>query len=266
MPDSNHPYIGICDFESGQQAQTMARLLTNESHPLSTRLLMVGVMISRKILNGIETKWSTVWPPKEKLASIFGNFPRVFNTLHYADYDGIDVWRNLLTAARFGGVNLDALQLDMIWPNIEDLYLFRDARPNLKIVLQISSRALAAVDDDPIKLCRRLEEYAGTLDYILLDKSMGRGLGLDAATLLPYLREVHTRIPDLALAVAGGLGPNTLHLIEPIVREFPDISIDAQSQLRGSGNAMDPIDWGRAALYLQRAVKLFSEATSSSIQ
>ncbi|MBU0625337.1 hypothetical protein KKF05_03270 [Patescibacteria group bacterium] len=256
------PYIGICDFLSGSQALAMARLLSAESHPLSLRQLMVGVMISRKTLNGIESKWTAVWPPKEQLAGIFVQHHRVFNTLHYADDEGVDVLLNLMRATHFGGPNLNAVQLDMIWPDPDSLFIFGDARPDLKVILQINSRAFAAVNDDPIKLRQRLETYSGALDYVLLDKSMRRGLGLDAVGLLPYLRELHDRLPDLGLTVAGGLGPNTLDLIEPIVKEFPGVSIDAQGQLRSSGNALDPIDWGRAALYLKQAIKLFAGEVS----
>lgn len=61
----------------------------------------------------------------------------------------------------------------------------------------------------------------------------------------------------MALAVAGGLGPDTMELINPIAESFPDISIDAQGKLRPSGNALDPIDWNLAEKYLSRSVAMF---------
>ena len=254
------PYIGITDFTDPTQATVMAKVLTANSGVDRDRQLMVGVMMSRKTLNDLPTKWAKIWPSREKIARIFTLHHRVMNTLHYADYDGIDVLHNLLAAARCGGVGLDAIQLDMIWPDPDALFTFCDARPNLKIVLQVGADALNMFDNDPVRVAQMLTEDNGALDYVLLDKSMGHGLGLSVAVLLPFLREIRTRLPGLGLAVAGGLGPETLHLVEPIVDEFPDVSIDAQGQLRPSGDAKDPIDWGRATLYIERAAQLFTEA------
>ena len=80
---------------------------------------------------------------------------------------------------------------------------------------------------------------------------------MDADELLPYLRAIATQFPWLQLAVAGGLG--RMSLVEPIVREFPDISIDAQGRLRPSGSALDPIDWGMAETYLREASALWPD-------
>lgn len=256
MATNPPPYIGICDFPTAIQALAMSKLMSVESNPLSHRLLMVGIMISRKTLNGIPSKWTKIWPQNRYLRDIFVQHHRAFNCLHYADFDGEDVLLNLTRAASCGGPNLDALQLDMIWPNIDDLWTFRDVWPDLKIVLQVNSRAMAQLDDDPERVALLIEEYSPTINYILLDKSMGRGQGLDAPALLPYCRAIRECTPELGLAVAGGLGPDTLQLIEPIAEEFPDVSIDAQGQLRNSGNSMDPIDWGRATLYLKQAIKM----------
>ena len=47
-----------------------------------------------------------------------------------------------------------------------------------------------------------------------------------------------------------------MNLVEPLVKMFPDLSIDAQGKLRSSGNALDPIDWGMAETYLVKALEL----------
>lgn len=254
------PYIGITDFENAAQVTAMAKVLTANSGVDKERQLMVGIMMSRKTLLDLPTKWTDVWPNKDELSSIFVSHHRVLNTLHYADFDGVDVLMNLVRAMTYGGFDLDAVQLDMIWPPVDDIFSFCDVRPDLQVILQINSIALAMADNDPVKVVEWLSDYSGAFSHVLLDKSMGRGKGMDAQALLPYLRAIRSRIPDLGLAVAGGLGPDTLHLVEPIIEEFPDISIDAQGQLRKSGSSLDPVDWGRATLYIQRAAQLFAEA------
>ena len=96
---------------------------------------------------------------------------------------------------------------------------------------------------------------SGVVDRVLLDKSMGMGLGMDAMAMLPFLREISERIPQLQLVVAGGLGPTSLHLLDPVLAEFPRISFDAQGKLRPSGDALnEPLDWHYVRSYLYQAI------------
>ena len=147
----------------------------------------------------------------------------------------------------------------MIWPDPMDIKNgVHNSRKNVQIILQIGRNALEAIDDDPMELVDELEDYRGVIDRVLLDKSMGKGLGMDAEFLLPFARAIKEHFPEFGLGAAGGLGPETMHLVEPLVEEFPDISIDAQRRLRHSGSALDPIDWNMASEYLIKALKLFN--------
>ncbi len=250
------PYIGITDFATAEQTQKMLNVFAANRAPDSKRLLMVGVMMSYKTLNGIPTKWAAVWPRKQAVGDIFIQHSLALNTLHYADYESIDVLRSLRRAANWGYPRMDALQLDMIWPKPTDISVLRWINPEVMVIIQANSEALDIIDNDPQKLVEKLKEYGDAVDYVLLDKSMGRGLGMDAEGLRPYLCAVRDSGLDIGLAVAGGLGPDTLRLVEPLIAEFPDLSIDAQSKLRPSGNAMDPIDWGMAEEYLKKSLKM----------
>jgi hypothetical protein len=251
------PYIGITDFMTEAQSRTALDLFEQLGGPRGGRKLMVGVMMSYKTLNGLPTKWTAAFPWNEDVAGIFVRHPAAYNTLHYADYDGVDVGENLALAAAFGGPDLDAIQLDMVWPDPDVVRRFRDVHPAIEIVLQANAVALGQVGNDPAKFIAMIDDYGPCLDHVLLDKSMGRGLGLDAQALLPFARALAEKRPDLGIAAAGGLGPDTLGLVEPLVREFPRISIDAQSKLRPSGSALDPIDWMMARQYLERAIDMF---------
>jgi hypothetical protein len=211
----------------------------------------VGVMMSRKTLKGIPSKYTHAFPHRDEVAGIFNPHPWLFNVLHYADYEGIDVLACLLEAADYGGPNMDAMQLDMIWPDPAVLRVVCRDYPRIKFILQVNSESLNAVANDPVLLVHKLREYDDMLSHILLDKSMGKGVGMDAQALLPFVREVHTQLPQIQIAAAGGLGPDTLHLIEPIINEFPGvISCDAQGKLRSSGDARDPIEWAKADWYV----------------
>lgn len=253
------PYIGICDFPSGEQTLKTAEFFRElcVSHRLS-RKLMVGVMMSFKTLTGQPSKRTKSWPKNEEVADIFINHPAVLNTLHYADYNyNTSAW-HLLEAAKFGGPRLQAIQLDMIWPPGVIIKKLKKAFPHLKIMLQTNTMALEAVHNDPNVLIAWLKQYGDLLDGILLDKSHGEGVEMNALELLPFVIAVADHLPRLQIGVAGGLGPNTMDLVLPVVYEFPSVSIDAQGKLRPSGNNMDLIDWEMAHEYLREAATIFS--------
>jgi hypothetical protein len=253
------PYIGITDFTNVSQVRRMLNVLWKHRKAGSKRMLHIGVMMSYKTLKEIDTKWSKAFPPKEKIKDIFWqNDPDVYNCLHYADYVHRSSFEtNLSRAIGYGGVYLHALQLDMVWPDPGGVAeAVHRSRKMLQVILQINSVAIAECDNSPQQVVQALDNYDGVIHRVLIDRSMGRGLGMDAIGLLPYIHAIRECFPNLGITVAGGLGPDTMHLVEPLVKEFPDISIDAQGKLRPSGNALDPIDWDMAEKYLVSALHL----------
>lgn len=257
MNNSPSPYIGITDFMTQEQVKNMLAVFLAHRSPDSKRKLHVGVMMSYKTLNGIPTKWTNAFPKNEDIHKIFLDDPNIFNVLHYADYDGIDVLNNLVQATNFGIGMIDALQLDMVWPDPTFVKEYRELWPQVQIIIQGNTKALELVDNDIDRFVVRLKEYEHSIDYVLLDKSMGKGLGMDAVGLAPLAQVIQDELPHLGLAAAGGLGPDTMHLVQPLVELFPGISIDAQGQLRSAGRtALDPIEWDRAEKYLIESLKI----------
>ncbi len=254
------PYIGITDFLSFEQVARMLTVFNAHNPQGSMRRLHVGVMMSYKTLHGIETKWSKAFPPKEAIASIFGS-EETYNCLHYADYDHMpNLGETLYRAIGYGGIGINAIQLDMPWPDPRQIvHGVHMSRRNIEVILQVGKVAIEEADNDPQMVVQRLEDYEGVIHRVLLDKSMGRGVGMDAVALLPFAHAVRARFPNLGLVAAGGLGPQSINLVEPLIAEFPDLSIDAQGKLRSSGNALDPIDWNIAAEYLVKALALFGK-------
>ena len=251
------PYIGITDFMTFEQVEKMLAVFNAHRPQGSQRLLHVGVMMSYKTLHDIETKWLKAFPAKEDIASIFSS-DDVDNCLHYADYDhnpGLD--ESLCRAIGYGGIGINALQLDMPWPDPGQVaHGVHTSRKNIEVILQVGKNAIEEANDDPREVVHRLEDYDSIIHRVLLDKSMGRGLGMDAAALLPFARAIKERFPNLGLVAAGGLGPQSISLVEPLATEFLDLSIDAQGKLRPSGNALDPVDWNMAGEYLVKALSL----------
>jgi hypothetical protein len=251
------PYIGITDFTCFEQVKEMLKVFSaNKPQNLDCQL-HVGVMMSYKTLNGIPSKWQKAFPQKEKIADIFAS-QETYNCLHFADYDNYpDLDKTLARALSYGGNNLNALQLDMVWPDPGQIARGVGAsKKDIEVILQIGKLALEQCGNDPSSVVKKLGDYQGIIHRVLLDKSMGKGLGMDAAGLIPFARAIKNDFLDLGLGAAGGLGPETVLLVEPLIAEFFDLSFDAQGKLRPSGNALDPIDWNMAAAYLVKALQL----------
>ncbi len=277
-------YVGACDVYSPEEAQAMADTL-RKNREYSDRKVMIGVMthplvlrddlpVPKDVIDGVRAEF----PSREKMASGFIDDPDVFNTVHYADFYGKDgpwkggecpdVFENLELIVEYGGENLHAIQLDLTWPKPEEIIRFHSAHPDIALVLQVGKFALEEVGYDPLKIVERLTEYKDSVDYILLDGSIGKGKGMRPEDLLPILRTIEDQLPHLGLAIAGGLGPESIELLAPIVAEFPGISIDAQGNLKPKGSptdphghliATEPADLGRTEDYIVQSCKVLDK-------
>lgn len=258
---SKVPFISITDFMTRRQVICMLEVFENLGlhRTPRPRRLGVGVMTSHKVLNGLPTKWSQAFPKPEDISKIFLDNPYLFNVVHYADFEPTVFEVNLNRIVRLGGENLEAIQLDMTWPDPKVVSRFHQRHSRIKMVLQVGTHALEEVDNDPQKMAERLLEYGDSIHYVLLDKSMGRGMPLSSSVLFPFCYTVKDCFPEVGLVVAGGLGPETMILAQPLADAFEDLSIDAQGRLRPSHSALDPIDWDIAAEYLSAAKDLLTK-------
>lgn len=253
-----NPYIGITDFIDFGQVKNMLGIFTTHQPYGFERKLHVGVMMSYKTLHDIPSKWQNIFPPKERIADIF-SFDETYNCLHYADYVSGGDSDAICRAISYGGIGIHALQLDMTWPDPGRVASgVHNSRKQIEVILQIGKNAFEDADNNPQAVVEKLADYEGVIHRVLLDKSMGMGVGMDADSLIPFVEAIRKRFPNFGIVVAGGLGPNTLGLVESLARKFPDLSIDAQGQLRPSGSTSDPIDWNMAEAYLVKAIGLFS--------
>ncbi len=264
--------ISITDFFEHAHVERMATVFREAGGCETDLRLDIGVMTSRKILHGLPSKFTDAFPKPERIVEIFqAPVPSMVghqrNILHFADYQNATTLDDLLRAKAFAGPELNGIQFDMIWPNpiqlsqLQSVFL-SERNAVLPVTLQINSVMFQGVQGNPRKLLRRLRRnYNGLIDAILFDLSGGNGIPLQAETFIPFFELFREKWPELNLAVAGGLGPDTLTLLEPLRPYFPNISIDAQSKLRPSGSALDPIDWDYAATYLRKAIALLAPSS-----
>lgn len=247
------PYIGITGF----MTQTEVRAVLGAMRKEDSRKLMVGVLASQKTVQGKENKWPHRYPRAEDIAEIFTNHAAVLNLIHYNTKEPETLYDQLMAITERGGPCLHGFQLNLAWPDPKALIAYRARYPKKIIVLQIGSAAFTSVNNYPYLLAERIAqnyECKGLADYVLLDPSGGYGKPFDTATARRYLNALKARGIKCYFGVAGGLSPTTLTLVEPLVKEFPDLSIDAEGRLR---DVNDTLDLPVAIDYVLHALQMF---------
>jgi hypothetical protein len=215
---------------------------------------MIGVLASNKTLDGLENLMPFKFPKREDIANIFIDNPLALNMIHLACDDQGKLLSYLNMATELGGPNLHGFQLNIVFPCHETIRTYRQNNPDKIIILQISPHMMGGKDLNQI--IHALYLYRGIIDGIIFDHSRGKGEELDSKYTISCLSRIRRAFPDLGLVVGGGLCDNTMHLVEPIVKEFPDISIDAEGKL-GSDNGTSFLNRGMMFAYQQEALRLF---------
>lgn len=248
------PYVGVTGFmDRNEVEQVLAAMPAEPSHQL-----MVGVLASWKTANGIKNDWPNSYPAPSQIEHVFSDDPRALNLIHFNTKDKATLYDQLaFVTERLGGPHLHGFQLNVCWPYPGHIMKFCATYLTKYVVLQIGHHAFEAVGNDPKALARKIKNEYPMVEYILLDPSGGLGKPFDPAVLRGYLRELYAlSIPHMQFGVAGGLSPDTLGTLEPLAKEFPDLSIDAQGRLRDN-NGHGPMNVPVAQEYVLKALAIF---------
>lgn len=220
-------YVGVTGFMSRVEVSEALAMVP----PESTHRLMVGVLMSSKTLAGEQNKWPGRYPKKEDVKDILTDDSQALNLVHYSTDRPETLSAQLVEITELAGPHLDGFQLNIAWPPVSQLEEFKKTYPDKFFVLQIGSRAMRQVESMGQFTELIGDEYLPVIDAILIDPSGGKGEALDPVKGSEYLRAVRNYM-TLGIGIAGGLGPDTLDLLDSLVPEFPRLSIDAEGRLR----------------------------------
>ena len=251
-----NPYIGVTGFSRPEEISAALRAFPQNGN----RKLMVGVLATWKSLRNIpmKPKWAKQTPNPITIASLFPEDEHVVNLVHFSTEAGQEssAFLDMIKIHGLAGPNFYGFQLNIAWPDVRLLESYRRAVGfGSRIVLQIGARAVEMVGGEPRRVADMLHNYVLEIDDVLLDPSGGLGKPFDTERAREFLSAIAERGWNLGLGVAGGLGPDSLDLVEPLVAEFPNLSIDAQGRLRNAENDLDP---NVVDAYLVKALRLFA--------
>ena len=254
-------YIGLNGIPNRAWLSWLVERFVATGEHLNGLQLGVGVLTSPKMLNGVPSRNAASWPSKEAIADIIITLPFVFNILHFVDHGPLTDLQALEEASLAAGDALDALQLDMVWPDPVIVREFADANDHLRVILSLGTEARARIDDDAETLIERLKPYEDALSDVVLDQSGNPASAMNAALLEPLIYEIRARRPDLGVTIAGALDKGMLRAIEPLIRKFPGLSIDAGAAFATDAPGREDDDSLGLSDHLVRAAELFRHCT-----
>jgi hypothetical protein len=232
-------YVGITGFNSRKEVEDVVSFLSGYTGDVK---LAVGVLVSEKTFLGKSNDITpNRYPKVEKIKDIFGptfGDTRFLNAIHLSKvtYGGI----NEMCSALKISTGAKAFQLNMVFPDKIDLLCYKGKFKADKFIFQINDRLLGKLGGSAEKVAVEVKRYNKAIDYILFDISCGRGLVINPYIVLKYLEKIRFLNPDIGIAVAGGLSPINLEILMPILKEHPDISIDAETGIRNSEDKLCP--------------------------
>lgn len=246
-------YIGITGIVSPAESDAIAQNVAVHS----TRKIMIGVLVSSKTLRGQPNQWPNRYPRTGDIPGIFTDNPATFNVIHYNTNEPDTLADQIMAVRKMAGPNLHGLQLNIAWPDPDILALIVQQNPDQQIILQLGQEAFRMAEGLTGRVISKLkQEYSGLVDHVLLDLSAGYGRPLDTAWARQQLQELNGADLGVGLGVAGGLSPTSLHLVEPLIKDFTDLSIDAEARLRDENDNLDLV---LAENYLRTAFAMFGD-------
>ena len=252
-PVKPKPYIGVTGFMSFEETFALEcripGMIDSDQHPYT---FMCGVLASWKTLSHQPLGDPKRYPLLEDIHRIFPvRREKRLNLIHYNSREP-GLHRQLSRLQEVCG-HVEGFQLNIAWPDVGELTAWRQSAPRrTRLVLQVGAGAYILVGTDPKALVARLRGYGAIMTDILFDLSGGRGQPIDLDRARPALSELYAAFGDsCGIGVAGGLGPDSLDLIDPLLAEFPSLSFDAEGRLR---TPEDDLDLDKARDYLRAAI------------
>ncbi len=258
------PYVGVTGIKTKKEIAALVDMYeSSNSYETSGHRLMLGVLASTKKLNqpfeeGVQSPALYKIPGLfEAMAGAKKDF--LFPVLHYHPDETENASDELTRMLEFRNLhqNCGAVQINADWPSAQQMENLKTRFSGLELVLQLPFVVTDGIE--PKHITEKLREYSGIADYVLIDRSGGKGVLFNLSDYVSLIGATRSALPKVPIVVAGGLdGNNVAQQIGFISQSFDeDFSIDAQGRLR------NPV---RTSLDIEATKKYLLEASSAFVR
>ncbi len=251
-------YIGITGPASKYEVISIVNEFEKAGFNLKSKHIpMLGFLISYKTLNG-QISDNKRYPKFYELKNLIEvSNKKVFPMIHYNSRDKDSLHEQV--ERLFDGLYKDnlcrAVQLNIIYPPVDELMRIKKKMPDLQIVFQASSTMLKP------DLVNRIKEYGFLIDYVLIDPSGGKGREFNLEKSVKIYNQFKEKT-NYMIGFAGGFnGENVSRRVSDLINVIgnDDFFIDAEGGLRDKiSNAYgdDLLNISKVSKYLSEAAKV----------
>lgn len=232
------PYIAVTGATEISDIKKVSHAINEYFPPESSHFGIMGFLVSDKSLAKVNPIVNEKFLNSANLRrTLEATEPGAVNVLHYNTHERENLSGQI--SAIFGDTGIydeelsQAIQLNIFWPDVNEVKKVKDKFPEMKIILQLGRRILE--NEDRFEIVERLKKYAADINYVLIDPSGGKGVSLNVKDFAPLYRLIRYEFPNLGIALAGGISDkNVTEILEEITRSLAtdEFSIDAENRLR----------------------------------
>lgn len=267
------PYISVTGVTNLQEARTLTKTFNRSLSPESSHQGAMGFLVTSRTLEGINPRPSKFPCVSELPILLAGSKDTALNIIHYNTKNREGLAGQVTKLFGLDNIYRDklcrALQLNVRWPDVNQVDAIRSALPELQIILPLTPRILRRQTREEI--AESIGKYENLIDFILIDPSGGRGTTFEASWVAPYYRLLKYYYPEKQIIVAGGFNESnlTLRLVQITHALMSgNFGIDAESGLRDKapGDHYGRLSLTRAVQFIEKASGFFSPANDLASQ
>lgn len=253
------PYIGITGFKTQPEVAEAAQLF-GEHLQYTEYIAMFGFIASNKRLANWDVGGTNSPAAKEltTLTALVSN--EYLPMIHYYTPNRDTLAQEIKTLFTETGLytSCQAVQLNVHWPDQNQLELIKKDFPDMHIVLQLKKQAL----EEPLnELIKKTKAYDGLVEYVLVDPSGGTGEDFDLSNCTIIMKSVQYVLPRTCIGIAGGLSGENVYermkSVATIVKQ--DFCVDAQGKLRIELFGESLLSLEKVKKYIENAAKAVKE-------
>lgn len=218
------------------------------------QIVVIEPLVCHEALLGKAPEYPRRFVSLPELRTLLRRHPNVLNLVRYTTSERPSLTSQLSRIVELCGPGIDGFQLELVWPDVEQLRLFQSMYPK-KLVLKIGQEAYQEVGRSKTRLSSRLMQYRGLVQDIQLNLTEGTAEIFDADQMLDLLKTLH--VLPFGIGISGHLSSSVDSPgLKMILKSYPGVNISALRDLRSEADDFLP---EKAGNFLDRLFRIIPE-------
>lgn len=229
------PYVGVTGPVNVNETNFIRQAFSDAGYSMKGKHIpMIGFLVSYKSLNGIPMK-NRRYPKVEDLPQMLeASGSDIYNMIHYNSREpNLADQVHRIFDRLYSEKLCRSLQLNIVWPDIQQVYLIKKRYPMMDIVFQASHQVIEGRSAK--KIAQEISHYGDAIEYVLIDPSGGKGREFDIDKSVSLYSDIREICPQIIIGFAGGFtGENLRGRVNELIKKTGSngFCIDAEGGLR----------------------------------